>query len=289
MAKKTGHVAVPFLLTVFIGLIIIGGGAMFAWHYLGIGKEKEPSELVPMTNGIVTYEDSHTLLFCLDDAEDYCPPTFVLMRSNPAKKQLVFVGIPSNSIAIADDKQVAVMDDYRSGGAAQAVDFVEKVFDIEVDKYMMMNGDAFKQLCDICGGVQYPANADIAGFNNDGTPQFLNSDQTLTFLTYTMFAGGESERAFTASSVVSTMVNQADGKRLSDMLDNSFNTMINITESDITSEDYRKRKNAIKYMLENGNAIALSISLDGTVSEEDFILSSDFISSIKEEYFIDKK
>ena len=65
--------------------------------------------------------------------------------------------------------------------------------------------------------------------------------------------------------------------------------MINITESDITSEDYRKRKNAIKYMLENGNAIALSISLDGTVSEEDFILSSDFISSIKEEYFIDKK
>ena len=288
MAKKTGHVAVPFLLTIFIGLIIIGGGAIFAWNYLGLGKEKKPSEPVPMTNGLVTYEDSHTLLLCLDDAEDYCPPTFVLMRSNPAKKQLVLMGIPSNSIALADGKQVAILDDYNSGGAAKAVDFVEKVFDIDVDRYMMFNADAFKKACDICGGVQYPVNADIAGFKNDGTAQFLNSDQAFMYVTYTMFVGGESERAFTASSVVSTMINQADGKRLADMLDNSFNNLINIVESDVTAEDYRKRKNAIKYMLENGNAIALNISLDGTNSEDDFILSSAFISSIKEQYFVDK-
>ena len=36
MAKKTGHVAVPFLLTVFIGLIIIGGGAINSIKLAGL-------------------------------------------------------------------------------------------------------------------------------------------------------------------------------------------------------------------------------------------------------------
>ena len=47
MAKKTGHVAVPFLLTIFIGLIILGGSALFAWNYWGLGKSNEIKEPVP--------------------------------------------------------------------------------------------------------------------------------------------------------------------------------------------------------------------------------------------------
>ena len=42
MAKKTGHVAVPFLLTIFIGLLILGGGAMFACNYWDSEKAMNP-------------------------------------------------------------------------------------------------------------------------------------------------------------------------------------------------------------------------------------------------------
>ena len=288
MAKKTGHVAVPFLLTIFIGLIIVGGGALFAWRYWGLGVIEKPSEPVPRVDGVVTTEDNHTVLLILDSSNELCPPTFVLMRSQPVKEQLLLIGIPSNSLALVDDEQIGISDKYANQGSEGAVDFVEKVFDIKVDRYMKFGDDGFKKACDIFGGVSYPVNADIAGFKNDGSSQFLNSDQALMFVTYTMFGDGESERAFTAASVVASMINQTDGQYISDTLDNSFNSLINMTESNITSSDYKERKSAIKYLFEHGNAFAVAFSLNGTNASEDFIPSSSFIASIKDEYFSEK-
>ena len=288
MAKKTGHVAVPFLLTIFIGLIIVGGGALIAWRHWGLGVIEKPSEPVPRVDGVVTNEDNHTLLLILDSSNELCPPTFVLMRSQPVKEQLLLIGIPSNSIALVDDEQIGISDKYANQGSEGAVDFVEKVFDIKVDRYMKFGDEGFKKACDIFGGVSYPVNADIAGFKNDGSSQFLNSDQALMFVTYTMFSDGESERAFTAASVVVSMINQTDGQYISDTIDNSFNSLINMTESNITSSDYKERKSAIKYLFEHGNAFAVAFSLNGTNASEDFIPSSSFIASIKEEYFSEK-
>ncbi|WP_295087952.1 LCP family protein [Ruminococcus sp.] len=288
MAKKTGHVAVPFLLTIFIGLIIVGGGALIAWRHWGLGVIEKPSEPVPRVDGVVTNEDNHTLLLILDSSNELCPPTFVLMRSQPVKEQLLLIGIPSNSIALVDDEQIGISDKYANQGSEGAVDFVEKVFDIKVDRYMKFGDEGFKKACDIFGGVSYPVNADIAGFKNDGSSQFLNSDQALMFVTYTMFSDGESERAFTAASVVASMINQTDGQYISDTIDNSFNSLINMTESNITSSDYKERKSAIKYLFEHGNAFAVAFSLNGTNASEDFIPSSSFIASIKEEYFSEK-
>ena len=290
MAKgKNGQIAVPFLLTIFIGLIIIGGGAYGIYRYFGFGKVEVPPEPVPRTSGDITYEDNHTMLFVLDAPEKNCPPTFVLMRSMPLKKEIVFVGIPSNTIALIDDQQQSINGSYASGGIAAASEFVAKVFDIQIDRYMKFSADAFKKVYDICGDVTYPVNADIAGFKNDGTSQHNNSEQALTFVTYTMFKDGETERAFTAASMLSSMVNQADGKRISDNFDNSFNIIINMVESNVTSEDYKKRKTAIKNMFENGSSIASTLSLDGTPAGEDFIPSSGFIANIKDKYFVDKK
>ena len=289
MAKKTGHVAVPFLITIFIGLLLVGGGALFAWQYWGLGKNEKPSEPVPRTVGVVNAEDNHTILLMLDTSNELCPPTFVLMRSLPMKKQVVFIGIPSNSIALSNGDQISLIDKYALEGAAGAVDYVEKTFDIKVDKYIRFNDDSFKKVCDIFGGVSYPVNADIVGFKNDGSSQLLNSEQTLMFITYTMFSDGESERAFTAASVISSMINQADGKYISDTLDNSFNTLVNSTESNITSADYKNRKTAVKYLFETGNAMAVAFSLNGTNAGEDFIASDSFIKSMKDEFFTEKQ
>ena len=283
--KKTGHVALPFLMTIFIGLIIIGGIAYGIYRYFGFGKVEKPPEPVPRTSGQITAEDNHTMLLILDVPEKHSPPTFMLMRSIPLKKQLVFIGIPSNSIALVDGQQLSIIENYQNGGAASAEEFVEKVFDIEVDRYMKFDSAAFQKVCDIFGGVTYPVNADIAGFKNDGSQQYLNSDQIETFVNYLMFDGGESERAFTSAAVLSAMVNQSDGKRIADSFDNNFSIVINMVDSDVTAADYKNRKNGIKNMFEYGSAIAVPLSLDGTPAGEDFIPSSTFIDSLKESYF----
>ncbi|MCR4794100.1 MAG: LCP family protein [Ruminococcus sp.] len=285
MAKgKSGHIAVPFLVTIFIGLIIVGGIAYGAYRYFGLGKQEELTEPIPRAVDEITSGDNHTMLMVLDAPEKNCPPTFILMRSMPIKKSIVFIGIPSNTIALVDDKQMSIRGSYESGGPTAAVDFVTKVFGLNVDRYMKLNSDAAKKVYDIFGDVSYPVNADIAGFQNDGSSQLLNSEQALTFVTYTMFKDGESERAFTAASFLTSMFNQTDGKYLADNMDNNFGIIINMVESNVTSADYKKHKTAIKNMFENGKSIASALSLDGTISGQDFIPSENFIEKIKEKF-----
>lgn len=289
--KKSGQIAVPFLVTIFVGLIIIGGFAYGLYRYFGFGKEDAPPEPTPRQGTQITYEDNHTVLLILDEPElQRCNQTFLLMRSIPVKKQLIFIGLPSNMISIVDGQQQSLIGAFEQGGPSAAADYTGKVFGITVDRYIKLESDSFKKICDIFGGVTYSVNADIGGFKNDGSQQYMNSEQMELYVTYPLFADGESERAFSASSLISAMVNQADGKRIADSFDSSFNTIINmVTETNISAIDYKKRKAAIKNMFENGTTISISLYLDGSSADEDYIPSSDFIASLRSQYFDDSQ
>ncbi len=90
---------------------------------------------------------------------------------------------------------------------------------------------------------------------------------------------------YQASAVISDMVNQSDGVRLADSLDNSFNTVVNMTNTNITAVDYKKRKVAVKNMLERGSSISSFFIIDGTNSEEDFIPNKATIADFKDRFF----
>lgn len=283
--KKQGHIAVPFLVTIFIGLLIIGGAAVYIYNYFGLGKQKELSEPVARVAATATYEDTHTVLLVLDTPEEKrCPLTFVLMRSIPKDKKVVFVGLPANTIAVVDGQQSSLNDSYTRGGVSTAVDFVNKTLGIEIDRYMIFNEEALCKTCDIMGGVNYTITTDIGGLKAN-TEQFLSGEQVKRVITYPLYEQGEVQRAYTASSICSSMLNQADGERLAGGLDRSFNTVINLVNSDITSADYKNRKVGLKDMLKNGKGVARFRVADGVVSGDSFILDDSFIEDLKNEYF----
>ncbi|MBE6862668.1 MAG: LytR family transcriptional regulator [Ruminococcus sp.] len=283
--KKSGRIAVPFLLTIFIGLILIGGAAIFIYSYFELGKEDELKEPIARSAATASYEDSHTILFIIDLPEENCSSTFVLMRSVPKEKKILYVGIPSNSIAVINDKQTGLKETYERGGADAAVEFAEQTLGVEVDKYMTFDREAFLKFCDIMGGVTYAINADIPGIQETNAEQYLSGSKILKVITYPFFSGGEEQRAYTASSIFSSMMNQADGKRLADNLDTSFTNLVNLTETDITAVDYKDKKTGTKYMLENGMTIARFRAITGTNASGSFIIDKAFGEEIKKEYF----
>ncbi len=74
--KKTGSVAIPFLITFLVSLVIIGGAAMFIYDKI----DNDESSLLSMANevGTLSTEDDHTILLVLDmsdtitsSSEDY--------------------------------------------------------------------------------------------------------------------------------------------------------------------------------------------------------------------------
>lgn len=284
--KKSGSIAVPYLLTIFIGILVIGGGTFLLLRHLGIlGGSNELPEPPKRQITTVSYADNHTILFILDEPDKKTSSTFLLMRSVPKDKKVVFVGIPSNTIALVGDVQQSISSAYESGGASSAVEFTQSVFGITIDRYMRLDSEALIKVCDILGGVTYPVSEDIAGFNGDGSDQYLNSEQVEKLITYSLYGDGESERAYVVGSVFSSMLNQSSGMRVSDNLDTSFNTLVNMTDTNITAVDYKKRKAAIKNMLEKGNTIGTFLIMGGEKAYEDFIPDQVFIDEFKEKYY----
>lgn len=291
--RKTGSIAVPFLITIFIGLIIIGG-VMFYVYKTFFSKE-EGLDAPPPRTGIVTAtaEDNHTILLILDErsnenVEKKCSTTYVLMRSIPHKKSLLFIGVPSNSISFINGKQQRLNDTYDRGGAAAAKEFVADTLDVEIDKYIVFKSESLRRVCDIFGNVRaYPVDAEIGSFKGDGSLQNMSAEQIETYITYSLFKRGEYDRAINTANILSYLVNGTTGARIAESLDRYFDEVINMTTSDITAVDYDKRKNAIKYMFNYGENFAVPIFIDGEVSGNDFIPDREYIKHLPSEYFGD--
>lgn len=293
--KKSGQIAIPFLATLFIGLIILGGGAMILLKYLN--REEPLTEAPEKDIKTVSEEDDHTVLFILSTPELECKSSFVLMRSMPQRKKIVFVGIPANTIAVVDGKQRSMEQSFMDDGkGAKAVEFVEAVFDITVDRYMTFDSDAFRRACDMTGCVKsYPVDIQIAGFKGDGTRSNLNSEQMETYVTYSMFPGGEPDRAFKSAALMQYMVNGSDANAVAEHLEFNFDQMMNHTGiyTNITRADYSDLKHAIKYMFECKAEYSITLAeayqLNGTVSGNDFIISDSQISELKKQFFSEGK
>ncbi|MBQ8582267.1 MAG: LCP family protein [Ruminococcus sp.] len=292
--RKTGSIAVPFLITIFIGLLLIGGVMLYV--YKTFFAKEDSLDMPPPRTGITTAtpEDNHTILLILDErnnssVEKKCSTTYVVMRSIPHKKSLLFIGIPSNSISFIDGQQQRLNDVYDRGGAVAAKEFVADTLDVDIDKYIVFNSDAFRRICDIFGNVKaYPVDAEIANFKGDGSLQNMSADQIETYVTYSLFKRGEYDRAINAANILRYLINGTTGERIAESLDRYFDEIINMTTSDITAVDYDKRKNAIKYMFNYGDSLAVSIFIDGEVSGNDFIPNRDYIKNLPSEYFQDE-
>lgn len=293
--KKSGHIAIPFLATLFIGLIIIGGGAMVLMKYLN--REEPLTEAPGKDVKVVTEEENHTVLLMLSTPEQECKSTFMLMRSMPKDKRILFIGIPSNTIAVIDGKQQSLEGAFNEDKkGAKAANFVEEVFGIPVDHYMTFNSDAFRRVCDMTGCVSaFPVDIQFSGFKGDGSRQNLSSEQIETYATYPMFTGGEPERAFKAAALMQYMVNGADARAVADHLETNFDQMINHSgvSTNITRADYNRVKHAVKYMFECKAEYSLTLAevyqLNGTVSGKDFIIGGSQIEELKKEYFSEEK
>lgn len=321
--KKSGSVAIPFLLTFLIALIIIGGAAMFIYDKI----DNDETSLISMVNeaGTLSEEDNHTVLLVLDlsdsvetpdeNTEDYediydeeysdeeesydwedteedetvypKPYTFIVMRSTPVDKQILFMGIPSNMLVGNDNKRAE--DVYVNSGAGGVSQSIEYTLGIEIDRYAVFDSESFKKVCNILGGVTYAVPKGIPGITESDTEQYLSPDQIEKIISYGGYSGGEIQRISTASSIITAMMNQTSGARISENLDNTFDTLINMIKSDISAVDYNDRKYAIKFMLkysdpedsESYSTRAKFITPYGTEAEKNFVADNYFAEDIK--------
>ena len=286
MAKaKKGHVAIQFLLAFLLGIIGIGGVAMYIFNQISSGDniQKMPSSVVKPTA-----EDNSTLLFVLDEPNDTSPLTFMIARILPADKRIMLLSLPSNMLSIVDSKQDTLEGFYKTGGIQSVMDAIESEAKIKTDRYVILNSDSFQKICNIFAGVYYQIPVGTQGFADSSEAQYLGPSQIEKLITNPFFEKGESQRSSIVADVICEMINQTDYDRIVASMDSNFRTLINMMNTDISSIDYSNNKNALKFMYTYGSKICTFRLATGTTSEDNiFVLSSDFYDSI-EEFFRDE-
>ena len=286
MAKaKKGHVAIPFLLAFLLGIIGIGGVAMYIFNQISSGDniQKMPSSVVKPTA-----EDNSTLLFVLDEPNDTSPLTFMIARILPADKRIMLLSLPSNMLSIVDSKQDTLEGFYKTGGIQSVMDAIESEAKIKTDRYVILNSDSFQKICNIFAGVYYQIPVGTQGFADSSEAQYLGPSQIEKLITNPFFEKGESQRSSIVADVICEMINQTDYDRIVASMDSNFRTLINMMNTDISSIDYSNNKNALKFMYTYGSKICTFRLATGTTSEDNiFVLNSDFYDSI-EEFFRDE-
>ena len=87
----------------------------------------------------MTTNTIHTITQAEMDRQAQFMRLFGTLEKRPEKaKKIEFIGIPNNSIALVNNEQASIKNNYQSGGAASAKDFVEAVFGVKVDDILIV-------------------------------------------------------------------------------------------------------------------------------------------------------
>lgn len=282
--KKKGYVAIPFLVTLLIGIVGLGSAAIFLFNRISINQEHTTEWQSTVKKP--TAADDATILFVLHEEEDPKPLTFIIARLLPSEKHILFIAFPSNMLSVVNGRSDTLEGFFNSGGILSVEEAIENEAGIKTDRYAILDSEGFQKLCNIYGGIYYRVQSGIKGFEDTATPQFLGPHQMEKLITYPFFAQGESERCATASDMMTVMINvtDSDKERLLATMDANFKVMINMMETDITAKDYNDHKSALRYMFTYGKEVGIFRLATGEMGEDAdvFLLSGDFYRTVED-------
>lgn len=261
MAKRGTHFTAVFLCTVLFTIVLMGGTAFVVYNqYL----QNEASSTETSEPGDILFEpdasQSQTLLLILEGGPAPTDDAFVVARFQPVDGKLVLLPLLGQTACQINTSKSTLYEFYRIGGAMKAVEAVENILNIRVEKYILFDKDDFNSVVDILGGVNYSIPYDMAYEKEDTGEtvilregrQYLDGTKLRWLITFPEYSGGEEYRLQLIGSVLTDMLNGALSNRMANTLDNSFNTIVNQVETNITAYDYQFRKEAILYLIQPG-------------------------------------
>ncbi|MBQ8922760.1 MAG: hypothetical protein IJ060_11505 [Oscillospiraceae bacterium] len=285
--EKPGATAIPFLVTVLISIFIFGGVALYFYNKL-MAKD---TELQPMQSSVTRISDAdiNTILFILDPSDPDHPEretAMMLLHFDPVRKQEFCIGIPLDLQVPYEGKLMTAENCLLNHGLDAVKKAIGSALDQEVDRYIMMDSQGFDQLANVIGNVSYPSPIKDAGLRrvDDGVSVQLDNKQFETLLTSTRY-DKETDRCTTIGLAVSRLLNQCDGTRIGNNLDNYFNTVINAVTTDITAMDFSDHKHAISYVFLYAQTPARAVSLICDEENGMLVVRPSFINDLKVTFY----
>lgn len=270
MKKKSGSIAIPFLITMLVTMLLVGGAAL--WFYLDHTKEDTVLKQLNPNGTLITEADKKTILCVLDTSDDGAEPMYALIRFNPIQKKTVCVAIPNNALLDVNGKSVTADIAYANGGVSALKKAVASELEITIDYYLMFESTGFERFYEILGGAEVTVPTEIEGLPAPNTLQYLNGAQFFDLMTYD-YHGDEMQRSIINSFLMAQLLNQAENSRILETMDSTVVTMLELSTTDISALEYQKHEHAVKFVLQFAPISAVSIVPSMDQMSEGYVLS----------------
>jgi polyisoprenyl-teichoic acid--peptidoglycan teichoic acid transferase len=242
--------------------------------YEGIGRNGEKSKL--RDEAVTPIEDNVSVLIIgVDDTEkrDFKEKSrsdaLMLATFNKQQKDVNILSIPRDSyVNVPDYGFTKINHAYFYGGPKKTIETVENFLNVPVDYYVRLNFEAFIEIIDTIGGIQYDVPFAINELDSNDNPnavqlnpgyQTLNGEEALA-LARTRKYDSDVERGKRQQEIIKTVVKEAATASSILKVDELIKAVgVNMR----TNLSFNEMKSFISYGLNNSLAIN-TINLEGT-------------------------
>lgn len=275
---STGSIAIPFLITILISMVILGGFGYYIYHRL----TDDNHEIADMPGAVtsISENDIFQIFMVLQPDHPDRKPAAMLFRFDPLRKEEYCIGIPMTLQVEHNDQKMTLQQCIENYGVSFARDAVEIALDQEIDRYIAMDSAGFQRVVTIFGNVSCVVTIHDDGLDPSDVSQMLDHSQLEVLLTSNQYYS-ETERCTVIGQAISQLINQANAKRILLSLDGSFSAVVNATSNDLTALDFTSHRHALAYVLEHVTAPAKTTSLYGTEQDGVLILNDSDLETLK--------
>lgn len=299
MASKGTKIALTYVITILVTLVIIGGIGLLLLKEIMAPKEDDTpdfqlEQMVTIDDYVPSPENNKTTLIIFDSEKRMSGCTFMLVRMLADERYITIMPLPSDTYAKVGSTEDSIYEFYRLGGTAEAVDAVEAATGVEIDYYLKLNNESFGVAVDIFGGVDFNVPYNLEYSNSDTGEEtifregetYLDSRDMRKIITYPLYSSGEEYRAKMVGVAVSELFNRNVSAGFSNYVDDYFSTIVNSTvETNFTAYDYEVQADAIKYVSETDENVCKLLTVTGAYNENSlFVLDENFLKSLTERF-----
>lgn len=288
--KSHASVALVYFITLAVVLLVIGGISFFVMEKFVFTDESSVTsseqDLTP------TKSDNATHLYMMvDDKKNL--ETILVERFLPGSAKIVL--LPLSEKTVAADSSQTLAKAYASGGSSEVTENIEKLLDIEIDNFIVLNHSNFENVIDNLATINYTV-PETVYYIDDDSDDVLNYEQgeELTlfgsemrlFLTYPDYNDGPGHNQKVFGELLSKVINQGLSTSLTvQNLGSTFKTLVKGSDDkNFSLNDFNdEMKNNIDYIIDNSNEPAQYITATGVWNAEgtQFTVEESFKTQLK--------
>ncbi|MBQ7131894.1 MAG: LCP family protein [Oscillospiraceae bacterium] len=281
MSYKKGAVAIPFLITFLVSLVLFGATAWYMYRITVDDDEPAAASTSEVTVGI-TEEMNHAILFAYENGTNDTDLAFAVVYCMPYKEATLSIPISPKTVCTTDSGTQTVAQIYRVSGAGAVANAVSGELGVEVSRYMKLDAYGLEKLHSIMGGVTVSVPSEYTELSTG--MKSVNSEQLSDLMTYPFYSGGEDFRTKFIGMAVQNMINTGFGESLSARLKTSYETMSAVCETNITATDYANYQEAAEHLVAKGQAGCILVVPSGSWSGETYTIDASFRDVLKEQW-----